>query len=50
MKKPKTQDVRRRVHELIDQIDAAYLPMIEERLDSFAAKTEGDEKRKRKKA
>lgn len=42
MKKRKTQDVRQRVHQLIDQIDEAYLPLIEERLDSFKAKTEGD--------
>lgn len=42
MKKRKPQDVRKRIQQQIDEIDEAYLPLIEERLDIFIAKTEGD--------
>lgn len=38
----KTLSARDRVHDLIDLIDDAYMPIIEERLDSFYGKTDSD--------
>ena len=38
----KPLSARERVHNLIDCIDDAYMPIIEERLDSFYGKTDSD--------